>query len=250
MCGVGKFLKIWGHEKHDKCPLCGEPETAAHVPLCSDEHAQVVWEEQLSHLAEWMESKSTFPPIQDEILNSLRQWHEGTEPSSSAPLSIIEAVANQRRIGTRGLFEGLLSWEWATIQDQHYRSLPRERRSGSRWASLLIEQLWLVGFAMWEHRNDVMHSPESTHAKEEMEAANQRIRAEFDTGSTDPPQTAQCLFQTPLHQRLLHDLSKKEKWLTLVQLERDEACRLNRRRRLQRRNFESYFQRPTRSPEP
>ena len=245
MCGVGKFLKIWGREKHDKCPLCGLPEDAAHVPLCPDQRAAELWDDKITDLDDWLTERSTSPPIQEAILDTLRCWHTGVAPSNTTPISIVTAVVAQRRIGPRGLFEGLLAKEWAILQDQHYRSLPKERRSGSRWASLLIEQLWIMGFNLWEHRNQIMHSPDSVHAKEEMAAANTRIHEEYGKGSDDLPREAQHLFRFSLQRRLDQDLPEKERWLALVKLERDNAYNRDRLRRQQRRRFERHFQRPT-----
>ena len=36
MCGVGKFLKLWKQQSHDKCPRCGQVEDAKHVWTCPD----------------------------------------------------------------------------------------------------------------------------------------------------------------------------------------------------------------------
>ena len=169
-------------------------------------------------------------------------------PPNSAPLSVVAALAAQRQLGPRALFEGLLSSAWSPLQETHYRTLPGDRRSGARWASLLIEQLWLMGFVLWEHRKSIMHSPDSIHSKEELEEANTRIHEEYGRGSDDLPATAQHLFKTPLRKRLKHDLPEKERWLDLVQLERHHNHTRNRQRRLQRRRFEAHFDRPTRPP--
>ncbi len=40
MCGVGKFMKIWGERDTDACPRCGAPENAAHVWICP--HPQAI----------------------------------------------------------------------------------------------------------------------------------------------------------------------------------------------------------------
>ena len=34
MCGVGKFMELWGKEDTAACPICGEFEDHLHVPRC------------------------------------------------------------------------------------------------------------------------------------------------------------------------------------------------------------------------
>ena len=63
------------------------------------------------------------------------------------PCSVLLAAKDQRVIGCRGLMEGLISPKWATAQDAYYRSIG-SRRTGVRWSSLLVCQLWQVGITL------------------------------------------------------------------------------------------------------
>ena len=246
MCGVGKFLKLWGREDTDQCPLCGAPEDAAHVLVCPDDRAVDHWNDRVAKLSDWMDSRSTHPDIKSALLDLLHHHRFGSPLPETVPQSIAQAVKSQRIIGPRGLTEGLLAREWASLQDAHYRALPAKRRSGNRWAALLIEQLWEMGFSMWEHRNKIMHSPDSVQAKQDLEKADTQIQEEFGTGGADLPTSAQHLFRLTLKQRLKQNLSDKEHWLRLVKLEREHARANSRQLRLQRRRFENHFQTPTR----
>ena len=44
---------------------------------------------------------------------------------------------------------------WATIQDQHYRSIPDCLKTGDTWASKLQFELWGIIWDMWQHRQEV-----------------------------------------------------------------------------------------------
>ncbi len=37
MCRVGKMMKLWKKQEMDKCPWCGEKETAEHILECKEE---------------------------------------------------------------------------------------------------------------------------------------------------------------------------------------------------------------------
>ena len=41
MCGVGKFMKLWGERETDTCPRCGAMENASHVWICPQLQAAI-----------------------------------------------------------------------------------------------------------------------------------------------------------------------------------------------------------------
>ncbi len=63
MCGVGKMMKIWGHQDSDACPRCGEPETAAHVWACRDEGEVQAFHDSAATMEEGMVKTSTAPDV-------------------------------------------------------------------------------------------------------------------------------------------------------------------------------------------
>jgi hypothetical protein len=68
MCGVGKFMRLWGERDTDSCPRCGAPENASHVWICPQEQATEVWDLSLHKLKEWMVEVGTLPDMRDSIL--------------------------------------------------------------------------------------------------------------------------------------------------------------------------------------
>ncbi len=40
MCGVGKMMKIWGHQQSNACPCCGEPDSATLMSW----HVEMKWQ--------------------------------------------------------------------------------------------------------------------------------------------------------------------------------------------------------------
>ena len=240
MCGVGKFLKRWGESPSDACPLCGQPEDTRHVLSCQDPRALLFWNDRYEKLSTWMRSSQTHPEIQHSFLLLLNCWRHNTPCNLSFPQTIRRAVSAQRRIGIQGLSEGLLSTDWAVLQQEYYQSIG-SRRSGHRWASLLISELWVMGMKVWDFRNDVMHSPESVQSKAEAAKTDRAVRMEFEAGSSTLPASTQHLFSMSLTTLLSQSHVSKHHWLQTVRTAR-AAQRLGQRRsRLQRRRFVAYF---------
>jgi hypothetical protein len=242
MCGVGKFLFLWGKESSDACPLCGLPETARHVPLCRDPRAVEEWNERFHELSQWMTKNHTDPNIQNALSDLLSRWRHFQPPSNLYSPSVTRAVAHQRRIGIPCLLEGLLATDWAILQQQYYESTG-SRRSGHRWAALFTAQLWTMGHHLWEYRNDISHSSENIQHKKDEAGIDHKVRAAYAAGPADLPVAAHHLFLMPLTQRLAQTLPEKQRWVALIELELNAHRRALRRLRLQRRRFEAYFER-------
>lgn len=98
-------------------------------------------------------------------------------PSPTYPLSLplgplLQGRASQLMIGPQGLLEGLLSKEWASLQESYYRS-KGSRRCGHRWATIVSHHLTMVGFHM--RTNRVQHSDESAYNRELSISINEEI---------------------------------------------------------------------------
>ena len=156
------------------------------------------------------------------------------------PTEVLTAAQAQRRIGTQALVEGLLAKQWA-IKQQSYYEHRRSRRTGNRWASLVVKQIWLLGFHMWEHRNNRFHSDRCLAVDDASRKADITIQREYKRGPEDLPVETQSLFRQPLDQRLKASLSERQRWINLVGAERTAVARRRRIGREQRRRFREAF---------
>ena len=242
ICGVGKFLQLWGNESTDGCPLCGEPETARHVPRCRDPRMVEEWNLQLQALRDWLDERQTHHDISHAITDLLFRWRFDLPPSTFYPPGVRSAVQAQSQIGIRGLLEGLLSTEWASLQQRAYEDAG-SRRSGHQWAALLVSHLWSLGMSLWDFRNDIMHSPDSLHARADNDEVNNFIRSAYESGTADLSADGIQLLSLSLSSRLASPLPDKLRWRALVEADHVSAQRVRRRARLQRRRFEAFFDR-------
>jgi hypothetical protein len=158
-------------------------------------------------------SVETDPHISAVLLSMLNFWHHGQAFPLCVPIPVLRAAQDQRIIGLRGLVEGLLSIKWAQVQQDHYSSI-RSGQSGRRWASLLIHRLWLLGFVMWEHRNNCLHSEESVQNKRLSTALDREFHREFSVGPMGLPSAALFLFRCPSDHRLRTFLADRKKGWT------------------------------------
>ena len=140
----------------------------------------------------------------------------------------------------QGMIFGMLAEDWEIVQQDYYNSID-SRRTGRRWASLLVGRLWAVGFGMWEHRNACLHSDNSWKNRQIARRVDKRIRQEFESGHRTLSNTGRALFRVPLEKRLKTPLASKRRWLEMAGQEREIARKKARTLRLQRRNFEQFF---------
>ena len=242
MCGVGKFLQLWGHETHSECPLCGAHEDHLHVPRCPDSKALKHWEQCIHDFSIWLDNQLTAREIKHALLAILREVRQPLATFSYRPYSadIAVAIRSQRCIGCQGLLEGRLSSHWISLQQFRFRSIGSQR-SARLWASRLSQQLIQIGFSMWEHRNSIKHSDLSRQAQAQIRQADAAIHSQFDMGTADLPRIIRPFLSGDRRRVLRKSLVDKEVWLKLLRAER-----LAQRRSLrhQRRTLRAFLRCP------
>lgn len=228
MCGVGKFRQRWGLDSTNQCPRCGLPEDHLHVPRREAPGVAETWDREMQALRSWMISAYTDPAIVDAILailGEIRQPLPSQQPSFlHAPSFLSQAICDQQLIGAQSLLEGLLAKEWQT-QQQWFFTANNRRNSASLWASRLSQQLILVGFHLWEHRNGIQHSAANVQLKAQSEAVDAQIREQYEIGLVDLPSAPRRLLQPPIAEVLALPLAERSNWVTLLV----GACRRRRR---------------------
>ena len=146
------------------------------------------------------------------------------------------AIDSQRLIGPQGLLEGRLSFRWTSIQAAYFQEIG-SRQSAQLWASRLIQQLILIGFYMWEHRNSVKHSDDNVQLQRRSRIVDEGIRSQFEMGTTDLPTDIRPMLRHGLAGILRKSLIARETWLKVVRSERTAVRRALAPRRRLLRNF-------------
>ena len=158
-CGVGRNLKRRKYQSHDNCPRCDQPnETTTHVLRCLDVGARNQWADTREDLITWLQMMQTNMALQDAILQRLTFWHSADDPPPiEGPRALREAIKLQDRLGWENFLMGRISPALGAYQQVHYTNIG-SRRTGDSWTSQLINQVWLIMWRMWEHRNQVNSS--------------------------------------------------------------------------------------------
>ena len=226
MCGVGKFMKLWGYTTDDRCPLCSQPEeTAAHVPSCTDERAATEWQHQMEVLDHWFASHRTSPQVASSLFQFLQHIRSPMDdpPSTDDPRFQL-AFESQNRIGSLGLLEGRLSRHWLPLQEAYLKEIGSPR-SINTWASQLVSQLILVGHSMWLHRNSIRHSDDGIQNRDLSRQVNAGIIQQFELGTKDLPPTYHQYLRAGLHRVLARPLVSRRECLQLVSSKRTRTRR-------------------------
>lgn len=116
---------------------------------------------------------------------------------------------------------GRVSCKFAKVQTAYFTS-QGSTKSGKKWLIAYIRKQFDVAWDMWQHRNAIKHGEENTRARQELEALDTSIRAEFQTGPTNLLREDQLFFRNEAAILALPRHSKKA-WLQSVMLARQET---------------------------
>jgi hypothetical protein len=222
-CAVGVEMKRRRKWSHSKCPRCDELfETSEHVLQCTGEGTEAIWTIAIADFRKWLATQLTNNVVADLICSSLTGWRDGTAPPvvRSNLLHLKLAMEDQRDIGWGAAMEGRWSSYWIKIQENHFRKLKR-RRSGKRWLTSIIKQMWNISWDLWDHRNQV----QLERATEERRAKNAvNIRMEYGLGPVGLDNLDAKLFTNPMEEILTGKLQKQDAWIRRVTMARKRSA--------------------------
>ena len=147
---------------HNHCPRCHHSfEDTDHVLHCQeDDDAIRTWTTAMDKIKDWCLKVNTVPSVVSTLFPLLIGWqsnkYSNKYSSRDWDPAIRKNFLSQARLGWDSLLAGILSTEWATLQEQYYQSLG-SRKQGQKWSSDFSRRLWEAVYSMWEHRNLVMH---------------------------------------------------------------------------------------------
>ncbi len=253
-CGVGICMLRRKHQKHDRCPRCNAAkEGVSHVLTCPAKSAILKWNEATQHLDDWMAAKYTSQQLSDAILTRLHEWRFGTAFSKIiGPRRLKNIIAAQDAIGWENFLGGRVTKDMAEYQQVHYTRI-RRRNTGDAWMSKLINQLWLVMFKMWDHRNKVNNTTVTKKQVEDLKQLRFQVRHEFSLGTTGLGPLDQHLLED--RQEIMgYDLQRTQEWLKRITNTRScmirTAARLRDKMKYSRRLMSRWLQTANHPPTP
>ena len=163
---VGRMMEFREARDTNHCPRCGHPEeTTLHVLRCKQKSSRRQWKKGIRIVEKWMRHRKTDPTIRRGLVHTLRHFNKPDPAYNSYMYPLLHGeyltcFQSQAEIGWIGFLEGLLSDQWAKLQEKYFRRL-NLRRSGLRWAIELSKQIWKLVFWMWDHRNSVLFNTDT-----------------------------------------------------------------------------------------
>ena len=156
-CGTQSMVSRWSDERDDKCPNCGQRETAAHLNRCPDEWRTRLFRDSVASLHKWMEETGTHTELAYWLPKYILL--RGTRRLSSFPyhtsdmLRVAEAIDS---VPWKDFMEGKVAKEVFRLQALTLAA-GGSRLSGASWAKQFISRLLHISHSQWIFRNVSLH---------------------------------------------------------------------------------------------
>ena len=85
------MLVKYKYQEHDNCPRCGiANETTLHLLQCQSFGVQLLWDDEINKLQEWMHQQNLHPEIQTIITTYLQSWRTNIIPTYTPSNTILQ----------------------------------------------------------------------------------------------------------------------------------------------------------------
>ena len=213
---VGRYMFAIQQWKTDICPRCfASNETTVHVLCCNSEQASAFRSTLLTNIRQEIQDLDTAPSILSDLMFLLR--FTTSNPERRAPTCVSALATAQLQYTPLQFLQGRLIKQWSESQQQYYES-NHSCKTGRKWAASLLLIIWRFAFAMWDHRNNALHSTQSIQDRvHNINSTNTEIRRQWRIGPTGLLPMNHHLFRGNLANLLNKTRGYKEKWLQQVQ---------------------------------
>lgn len=224
-----------------KCPRCGEPdESQEHILRCPAASAH-----RTRYVLVYNMCKEITPnprcPVQRIFATCVKSWLENSETPQPDVSTVHDeqsdylrtALWEQEQIGWHLAMRGYVSRHWkkavaanprlvsvepVSTEDKTKRK-PTPEEAADNWMRKLLLHLWEFGYAMWEHRNNVLHDAQLEASRRIRDAAmNEEIIKLYGNANKYAAQDRWLFEQMPLALRLKKPRRSRKRWLTLARV--------------------------------
>ena len=247
--GLGVKMAQYNLWETSKCPRCHiVDENHSHLISCSHFTCQNTMCDGLLRMSKTLDAWNTEPNIHLIFIQKLRNPRmlmlDLIPDGCSLPL--IQAAKEQDLLGYDRFIEGRLTKSWRCIQQNYYDSqYPDSRRTGLRWASLVIKNILRYCREHWLVRNKYV---EENKINREQEVLKLRIldqlEDEFSKGVTGVPIDERFLFNIDLEQLKKLSTAAQRDWLDHVYTARHFYGERSTRERQDMQRFMERWLRP------
>lgn len=210
---TGKVMQSRKQRIFNRCPRCNAwGEDRLHVLTCWDARAKLIWNCQMDNFKQFLTQENTCPEITNYLLSGLTNFRN--HPNTS-----VEAHSQWQReinsIGWLNVVTGFLGNHLISKQSYYYKNMG-SRKTGIRWGSKLILQLWGMIYKMWLGRSDVLHRKDIIKNISGQCLLDIEIEREYEAGYEELPTVVHKWFQQSKEQLLARSIEYKKGWLLIV----------------------------------
>ena len=157
-CGTNTHLSLINPAQTNRCQCCGSSaETTMHITRCPNPGRVKMFDDTVTTLINWMDSKNGYPPLTQSILTYL--WLKGRKRMTEvcAHLPALSSFARDHdRLGWNNFIMGRISISLFEVQKAHLRQ-SQSRLSISSWACQFTQRILAIPHQQWLYRNARIH---------------------------------------------------------------------------------------------
>ena len=153
-CGTNTHLSLINPAQTNRCQCCGSAaETTKHITRCPNPGRVKMFDDTVTTLINWMDSKHGYPPLTHSIHTYLRFRGRRSMTVICTDVPTLSAFARDHdRLGWDNFIMGRISTSLLEVQQAHLRQ-SRSHQSISSWACQFTQRLLAIPHQQWLYRN-------------------------------------------------------------------------------------------------
>jgi hypothetical protein len=203
---TGIVMQRRQHRIFNRCPRCNHwGEDRLHLVVCWDTRANMVWRHHMEKLSKLLNKEHTHPDISQFLVQGLEDFRTHPRRHNTQGPPWKEEIGH---IGWFNVISGFIGCSIITQQDNHYKRLGL-LRTGTGWASKLIQHLWNMIYHLWINRNEILHQKEVINSISGEALLDIEIEKEYDQGYQNLPAVVHKWFKLSKDQLLRQSTEKR-----------------------------------------
>ena len=217
--GTGKNMQRWQLRHAGNCPYClAEKEDTLHIMTCTNVQAIEGWNIAIGGFFNKIHKIKTCWYVITALKEEIRAWRLQLQSPdlNEYPLLLQQAIIEQRRLGWKQFFEGIISTKWELYMRSYYGATGNYN-SSTKWAKQLIQQAWNMTFNIWNERNKQLHETQRIQDLEGVPTLQTSLRMEWQQGLGRLPASEYSgYFTQSLEDIMLKSIDTQKQWLLTV----------------------------------
>ena len=217
-----KILQRRGYATTNLCPLCGVAlETIQHLYQCTHEESCGRQTVSVYALQKWLESWNTYPYIAIILSNTL--LYITGEKNDFPQCQNLNLHSDILRIGWPYIIIGIITTSITRTKKMYFTHIG-SKRTGLKWSSQLITQIWKLIHRQCLHHSKLKHVGEALDNPANDLILDSKIKDKHEQVQDTLPNRYNPYFGTPLSMILDTSINARKNWYQLINTARKTTC--------------------------